>query len=94
MKFVSKSPINNIPALVQIVAWHRPGYNSLSEPMMVRLLMHICVTRPQLGKPFILPGVSHVCKLPRNLIISYTKDSTFSTMVKEANDITCGKRRI
>ena len=37
----------NIPALVQIMAWRRPGDKPLSEPMMVSLLMHICVTRPQ-----------------------------------------------
>ena len=35
MKFVSKGPINNIPALAQIMAWRRPGDNPLSEPMMV-----------------------------------------------------------
>ena len=40
-------PINNIPALVQIMAWHRSGDKPLSEPMMVSLLMHICVTQPQ-----------------------------------------------
>ena len=40
-------PINNIPALVQIMAWHRPGNKPLPEPMMVRLPTHICVTRPQ-----------------------------------------------
>ena len=34
-------------ALVQIMAWHRPGDKPLSEPMMVSLLTHICVTRPQ-----------------------------------------------
>ena len=39
--------IYNIPALVQIMAWRRPGDKPLSEPMMVSLLMHICVTRPQ-----------------------------------------------
>ena len=39
--------INNIPALVQIMAWRRPGDKPLSEPMMVNLLTHICVTRPQ-----------------------------------------------
>ena len=43
LKFVSKGPINNISALVQIMAWHRPG-QPLSEPMMVSLLTHICVT--------------------------------------------------
>ena len=39
--------INNIPALAQIMAWRRPGDKPLSEPMMVRLLTHLCVTRPQ-----------------------------------------------
>ena len=47
LKFVPKGPINKIPALVQIMAWRRPGDKPLSEPMMVRLLTHICVTRPQ-----------------------------------------------
>ena len=46
-KFVPKGPINNIPALVQIMVWRRLGDKSLSETMMVSLLMHICVTRPQ-----------------------------------------------
>ena len=47
LNYVHKSPINNKPALVQIMAWRRPGDKPLSEPMMVRLLTHICVTRPQ-----------------------------------------------
>ena len=47
LKFVPKSPIKTIPALVQIMAWRRPGDKPLSEPMMVNLLTHICVTRPQ-----------------------------------------------
>ena len=47
LKFVPKAPINNIPALVQIMTWRRPGDKPLSEPMMVWLLMHICVARPQ-----------------------------------------------
>ena len=47
LKFVPKGPINNIPALVQIMAWCRSGDKPLSEPMMVSLLAHICVTRPQ-----------------------------------------------
>ena len=33
--------------LVQIMAWRRSGDKPLSEPMMVSLLTHICVTRPQ-----------------------------------------------
>ena len=47
LKFVPQGPINNIPALVQIMAWRRPGDKPLSGPMMVRLPMHICITRPQ-----------------------------------------------
>ena len=43
LKFVPKGLINNIPALVQIMAWRRPGDKPLSEPMGVRLP----VTRPQ-----------------------------------------------
>ena len=47
LKFVPKGPISNIPALVQIMAWRRPGDKPLSEPVMVSLLTHIRVTRPQ-----------------------------------------------
>ena len=50
LKFVPEGPINNIPALVQIMAWRRPGDKPLSEPMQVNLLTHICVTRPQCVK--------------------------------------------
>ena len=47
LKFVPKGPINNYPALIQIMAWRRSGDKPLSEPMMVSLLTHICVTQPQ-----------------------------------------------
>ena len=47
LKFVARGPINNIPALVQIMAWRRPGDKPLSEPMMVRWPAHICVTQSQ-----------------------------------------------
>ena len=36
LKFVPKGLINNIPALVQIMAWHRTGDKPLSEPMMTQ----------------------------------------------------------
>ena len=52
LKFVPEGPINKIPALVEIMTWRRPGDKPLSEPMMVRLLTHICVTRPQWVKTF------------------------------------------
>ena len=47
LKFVPKCRINNIPALFLVMAWRRPGDKPLSEPMMVSLTTHICVTRPQ-----------------------------------------------
>ena len=47
LKFVPGGPINNIPTLVQIMAWRRSGDKPLSEPMMVSLPTHICATRPQ-----------------------------------------------
>ena len=47
LQFVPKGLINYIPALVQIMAWRRPGDKPLSEPMMVRSPPHICVARPQ-----------------------------------------------
>ena len=47
LKFVPKGRINNNPALVQIMAWRRSGDKPLPEPMVVRILTHICVTRPQ-----------------------------------------------
>ena len=52
LKFVPKGPIDNIPSLVQIMAWRRPGDKPLSEPMTISLLMHICVARPQWVNPF------------------------------------------
>ena len=47
LKFVPKGPINNIPALVQIMAWRQPGNKPLSEPRMARLPTHVCVARPE-----------------------------------------------
>ena len=42
-----RGSINNIPALVQIMAWRRPGGKPLFEPVMVRSPTHICVPWPQ-----------------------------------------------
>ena len=47
LKFVPKAPINNIPALFQVMARRRPGYKPLSEPIMACFLPQICVIRPQ-----------------------------------------------
>ena len=34
LKFLLKGPINNIPALVQVMAWCRSGDKPLSEPIL------------------------------------------------------------
>ena len=47
LKFLPNGQINIISELVQIMAWRRRGDKPLSEPMMDKLLTHICVTRPQ-----------------------------------------------
>ena len=46
LKFVPKGPINNIPALVQIMAWRCSGDKPLSEAMVVNLPTHIFVSQP------------------------------------------------
>ena len=51
LKFVPNIQINNISALVQIMAWLWPGDKPLSEPITVRLLTHICSNKPQWIKP-------------------------------------------
>ena len=64
LKFVSKVRINNIPALVQIMAWRRPGDKSLSEPMMASILTHKCVTRPQ----SVNAGLVYLCHQKKALV--------------------------
>ena len=66
LKFVLKGPFNNNSALVKIMAWRRPGDKPLSKPMMVRSLTHICVTRPQWVKHYVIPchsGISNHAKV-------------------------------
>ena len=87
LKFVRKVQIDNIPALVQIMAWRRPGDKPLSEPMMVSLLTHICVTRPQWVKLqyiftfktlyFIQVKNTDIIWLSQiNLLIKFSQDNT------------------
>ena len=47
LEFVPKGQMNKILALVQIMAWRRPGDKSFSGPMIVRLPTYICITRAQ-----------------------------------------------
>ena len=36
LEFILRSPINNKPALVQVMAWRRTGGKPLSEPMLTQ----------------------------------------------------------
>ena len=54
LKYVRKGSIDNNPPLVQIMAWRRSGDKPLSEPMIIILPTHICVTRPQWVKVFMV----------------------------------------
>ena len=49
LNLVPKGPINNIPSLVHIMAWRRPGDKPLSKWMMVSLLTHICLSLNELN---------------------------------------------
>ena len=69
LKYVPNIRINNIPALVQIMAWRWPGDKPLSEPMMFCLLTHICVTQPEWVK------ISSIyCKNPLKWMLSNLTD--------------------
>ena len=56
LKFIPIGQINNITAMVQIMAWRRSGDKPLSEPVMASLLMQICVTRSHSDKREPLSG--------------------------------------
>ena len=59
LRVAHRGPIINIPALVRIMAWRRPGDKPLSEPVMDNLHMHICVILPQWVKS--VGSVTRIC---------------------------------
>ena len=44
-RFVPKGPTNNIPALVKIMAWRRPGDKPLSEPVIGPVTANVSESR-------------------------------------------------
>ena len=58
LEFAPRVRIDSIPAMVQIMALCRPGDKSLSEPMVVRLSPHICVTRPRWANHYFIIIIS------------------------------------
>ena len=81
LKLAPKGSIKNIPALVQIMAWRRPGDKPLSEQMMVSLLTrHVgaAIHRSSgetnqykidtIFTPIILPKPAHILMAVANFI--------------------------
>ena len=89
LKFIPKVPINNIQALVQIMAWRQPGHKPLSELMMVRLLMHICVTQPEWFK--LMKDTTYLVHRDKiwGFIMSTTSKSYYVIMYAHFCAITC-----
>ena len=81
--FIPKSPINNIPALAHIMAWRRPGDVPLSEPMMVSLLTHICVTRPQWFNGHLF----NECGQPNSLMLSNCFSVSISIIFDDLSEV-------
>ena len=52
------------------MAWRRPGDKPLSQPMMVSVPMHICITRPQWVNSLALGYVAIALKV-KSLNICY-----------------------
>ena len=69
LKFVPTGPINYIPALVQIMAWRRPGDKPLSESMLTQFTVHICGTRGRWGN---LNMLKHYCIISKSILINKT----------------------
>ena len=84
LKFIPKGPINNIAALVQIMARRRSGDKPLSEPMMIKVATHICVARPQWVKPV----YSKISKYaPTNLTPTPNLKSTLHRLISAATGL-------
>ena len=95
LKLVPQGPINNIPALVQIMAWRRPGDKPLSRPMIVKLPTHICVTRPQWVNTTMkhMPAKSTVSHLAfgtmTGMMPTYTSDKVLKEEIQTSNSENC-----
>ena len=82
LKFIPKTLLRNITALVQIMAWRRPGDKPLSEPMMVRSPTHTCVPR----SPWVETQM-HITKHEVNAGVSnVTYDKLFLNKSMQSND--------
>ena len=85
LKFVPKGTINNIPALVQIMAWRHPGDKPLSEPMMVSLPTHIYVTQPQRVTRLLAIPKKRTVVLPIHFIMRIYNKNLITSLKKKMN---------
>ena len=67
LKCVPKDPIINILALVQMMAWRRPGDKPLSEPMMVRFPTHPSEAIRRVSQNVVIIGSDNGFSLIRRL---------------------------
>ena len=74
LKFVPKGPINNIPSLVQKMAWRRPGDKPLSEPMMARFTTNIYAS---LGLNELRLKTKHSCMTDLRWLHTYALNRRF-----------------
>ena len=79
-----KGPIHNIPALVQIMAWHRPGDKPLSERMMFSSMTHICVIWSQWVNSWFL-------HTPRAVVMIYVMHMSIKQFGKNNFDLLRGE---
>ena len=89
LKHIPTDPINNISALVPIMACRRPGDKPLSEPMIVSLPTHICVARPQWVNGSI--SLSSLCRTAHRCLshaVKDTEESVNTCWVYNAKNVT------
>ena len=89
LKFVPKGSIDNIPALVQIMAWHRPGYKPLNHWWVI--YWRICVTLPQwVNKP---ATVSCHYNMVQNMSVHWSRTYRSHLTFTKKHPISCPHRR-
>ena len=71
LKFVPKGTVNNIPALVQLMASCRPINKPLSEPMMVEFIYAYMGQAILLGAWLWVIDSFHIYRIFLNLIRDY-----------------------
>ena len=85
LMFVPKSLINNIPALVQIMAWRRLGDKPLSEPMMFSLPTH---------RLYVSLGINELMSLQDSYETPYARNLQRSSLRGKQSNALLGSSRM